>query len=178
MIYRVFVWMSNIKSPLTIAIDFLIYLGVIGMIVELVGLVIDGSASDAIPPTRGFENLSFLYASWGSVSFDDGEFGWMTFVTGDDTTWADGWVVGDEVFAGSFTKACVVVLFVLEGICVVLVILSYVGNCWLFNRSVIGSFAPLWSWEGFKVCNWCLSCSPTGMTSRNRRVGQLAYSNE
>ena len=144
------------------------YLGVIGMIVELTGLVTDGSAKDAIPPTRGFENLSFLYASWGSVSFDDGELGWMTFVTGDDTT-IGGWVVGDDVFAGSFTKACVVVLFALEeGICVVLVMLSYVGKWWGFKGSEIGSFPPVWSWEGFNVCSWCRSCSPTGMTSINQ----------
>ena len=138
------------------------------MIVELTGLVTDGSAKDAIPPTRGFENLSFLYVSWGFVSCDDGELGWMTFVTGDDTTMG-AWVVGDDVFAGSFTKACVVVLFVLEeGICVVLVMLSYVGKRWGFKGSEIGSFPPVWSWEGFNVCSWCRSCSPTGMTSINQ----------
>ena len=139
------------------------------MIVELTGLVTDGSARDAIPPTLGFENLSFLYISWGSVSFDDGEFGWMTFVMGDDDDTGCFWVVvGDDVVDGSFTKACVVVLFVLEGICVVLVMLSYVGKWWVFKGSDVASVPPVWSCDGFNVCNWCRSCSPTGMTSKKR----------
>ena len=101
------------------------------------GLVTDGSAKDAIPPTRGF---------WNFVgSFSDGEFGWMTFVLrGDKGCW-----VGD---VGSFTKACVVVLFVLEGICV-----SYIF--WLGSETT-----PLpVSWEGFSVCNGCRS--PKGVPS-------------
>ena len=115
-----------------------VYLGIIGMIVDP-GLVTDGSANDAIPPTRGF---------WNFVgSFSDGEFGWMTFVLrGDKGCW-----VGD---VGSFTKACVVVLFVLEGICV-----SYMGIVLLGSETLP---VPV-SWEGFSVCNWCRS--PKGVPS-------------
>ena len=85
------------------------YVGVIGMIVEPEeGLVTDGSAKDAIPPTLGLSYF-WLFALYNG-SGSDGEFCWMTFVMG-TCCW-----VGD---VGSFTKACVVVLFVLEGICVV-----------------------------------------------------------
>jgi len=54
-------WASDESLPESFTT--IVELGVIGMIVELTGLVTDGSAKDAIPPTRGFENLSFLYAS-------------------------------------------------------------------------------------------------------------------
>ena len=74
----------------------------------------------------------------------------MTFVMG-TCCW-----IGD---VGSFTKACVVVLFVLEGICVV----SYAGGEAI--ASEIDPLPEVASWEGFNVYNWCLSCSSTGMTS-------------